>query len=74
MENAATKKNYLSRRLKQGLREALQNDERFPDGEDAIRRRFAVSKGFRRVWRRTHHGHPLSEAGFVGAGIGAAIG
>jgi pyruvate dehydrogenase E1 component beta subunit len=63
--------------LKQGLREALQNDERvFLMGEDVGRYggSFAVSKGlFQEFGEDRIMDMPLSEAGFTGAGIGAAI-
>ncbi|WP_367754201.1 alpha-ketoacid dehydrogenase subunit beta [Flavobacterium sp. WC2430] len=63
--------------LKQGLREALQNDERvFLMGEDVGRYggAFAVSKGFLQEFGEDRiMDTPLSEAGFVGAGIGSAI-
>jgi pyruvate dehydrogenase E1 component beta subunit len=63
--------------LKQGLREALQNDERvFLMGEDVGRYggAFAVSKGLLKEFGEERiMDVPLSESGFVGAGIGAAI-
>lgn len=63
--------------LKQGLREALQNDQRvFLMGEDVGRYggAFAVSKGLLQEFGEERIiDVPLSEAGFVGAGIGAAI-
>jgi len=63
--------------LKQGLREALQNDERvFLMGEDVGRYggAFAVSKGFLQEFGEQRiMDVPLSESGFVGAGIGAAM-
>ena len=63
--------------LKQGLREALQNDENvFLMGEDVGRYggAFAVSKGLLQEFGAERiMDVPLSEAGFVGAGIGAAI-
>jgi pyruvate dehydrogenase E1 component beta subunit len=63
--------------LKQGLREALQNDERvFLMGEDVGRYggAFAVSKGLLEEFGEERiMDVPLSESGFVGAGIGAAI-
>ena len=78
MENTATKiKTTYREALKQGLREALQNDERvFLMGEDVGRYggAFAVSKGFLEEFGEERiMDTPLSEAGFVGAGIGAAI-
>jgi pyruvate dehydrogenase E1 component beta subunit len=63
--------------LKQGIREALQNDERvFLMGEDVGRYggAFAVSKGLLQEFGEDRiMDVPLSEAGFVGAAIGAAI-
>lgn len=63
--------------LKQGLREALQNDEKiFLMGEDVGRYggAFAVSKGLLQEFGPDRiMDVPLSEAGFVGAGIGAAM-
>ena len=63
--------------LKQGLRDALQNDENvFLMGEDVGRYggAFAVSKGLLQEFGADRiMDVPLSEAGFVGAGIGAAI-
>jgi pyruvate dehydrogenase E1 component beta subunit len=63
--------------LKEGLREALQNDERvFLMGEDVGRYggAFAVSKGLLQEFGEERiMDVPLSEAGFLGAGIGAAI-
>ena len=63
--------------LKQSLREALQNDERvFLMGEDVGRYggAFAVSKGLLQEFGEERiMDVPLSESGFVGAGIGAAI-
>lgn len=63
--------------LKQGLREALQNDEHvFLMGEDVGRYggAFAVSKGLLQEFGEERiMDVPLSEAGFVGAGIGAAM-
>jgi pyruvate dehydrogenase E1 component beta subunit len=63
--------------LKQGIREALQNDERvFLMGEDVGRYggAFAVSKGLLEEFGEERiMDVPLSESGFVGAGIGAAI-
>ncbi|MNF59185.1 2-oxoisovalerate dehydrogenase subunit beta [compost metagenome] len=78
MENTITKINSTYREaLKQGLREALQNDERvFLMGEDVGRYggAFAVSKGLLQEFGEQRiMDVPLSEAGFVGAGIGAAI-
>jgi pyruvate dehydrogenase E1 component beta subunit len=63
--------------LKQGLREALQNDENvFLMGEDVghYGGAFAVSKGLLQEFGADRiMDVPLSEAGFVGAGIGAAM-
>lgn len=78
MENNAAKINSTYREaLKQGLREALQNDERvFLMGEDVGRYggAFAVSKGLLQEFGEERiMDVPLSESGFVGAGIGAAM-
>ena len=78
MENNNVKKTYTYREaLKQGIREALQNDERvFLMGEDVGRYggAFAVSKGLLQEFGEERiMDVPLSEAGFVGAGIGAAM-
>jgi pyruvate dehydrogenase E1 component beta subunit len=78
MENSNEKKTFTYREaLKQGIREALQNDERiFLMGEDVGRYggAFAVSKGLLQEFGEDRiMDVPLSEAGFVGAGIGAAI-
>lgn len=63
--------------LKNGLREALQNDERvFLMGEDVGRYggSFAVTKGFLQEFGEDRiMDMPLSESGFTGMGIGAAI-
>lgn len=63
--------------LKQGVREALQNDECvFLMGEDVGRYggAFAVSKGLLQEFGEDKiMDVPLSESGFVGAGIGAAV-
>jgi pyruvate dehydrogenase E1 component beta subunit len=63
--------------LKQSLREALQNDKNvFLMGEDVGRYggAFAVSKGLLQEFGEERiMDVPLSESGFVGAGIGAAI-
>jgi pyruvate dehydrogenase E1 component beta subunit len=63
--------------LKQGIREALQNDDRaFIIGEDVGRYggAFAASKGLLQEFGEERiMDVPLSESGFVGAGIGAAI-
>lgn len=64
--------------IKQAIREALQKDERvFLMGEDVGRYggSFAVSKGLLQEFGPERiMDTPLSEAGFVGAGIGAAMG
>lgn len=64
--------------LKQGLREALTKDEKvFLMGEDVGRYggAFAVSKGLLGEFGEERViDVPLSESGFVGAGIGAALG
>lgn len=78
MENNNGQKTFTYREaLKQGIREALQNDERvFLMGEDVGRYggAFAVSKGLLQEFGEARiMDVPLSEAGFVGAGIGAAI-
>lgn len=78
MENTTGKTNITYREaLKQGLREALQNDERvFLMGEDVGRYggAFAVSKGLLQEFGEERiMDVPLSESGFVGAGIGAAL-
>lgn len=78
MENSVSKIKITYREaLKQGLREALQNDERvFLMGEDVGRYggAFAVSKGLLEEFGEERiMDVPLSEAGFVGAGIGAAM-
>ena len=78
MENNNGKINITYREaLKQGLREALQNDERvFLMGEDVGRYggAFAVSKGLLQEFGEERiMDVPLSESGFVGAGIGAAM-
>jgi pyruvate dehydrogenase E1 component beta subunit len=63
--------------LKQGIREALLNDERvFLMGEDVghYGGAFAVSKGLLQEFGADRiMDVPLSESGFVGAGIGAAM-
>lgn len=63
--------------LKQGLRESLQNEKVFLMGEDVGRYggAFAVSKGLLEEFGPDRiMDVPLSENGFVGAGIGAALG
>lgn len=78
MENNNGKINITYREaLKQGLREALQNDERvFLMGEDVghYGGAFAVSKGLLQEFGEDRiMDVPLSESGFVGSGIGAAM-
>jgi pyruvate dehydrogenase E1 component beta subunit len=78
MENTIPRTNNTYREaLKQGIREALQNDERvFLMGEDVGRYggAFAVSRGLLQEFGEERiMDVPLSEAGFMGAGIGAAI-
>lgn len=78
MENNNGKINITYREaLKQGVREALQNDERvFLMGEDVghYGGAFAVSKGLLQEFGEDRiMDVPLSESGFVGAGIGAAM-
>jgi pyruvate dehydrogenase E1 component beta subunit len=76
MNNQTLKITYREA-LKQGLREALQKDEKvFLMGEDVGRYggAFAVSKGLLQEFGPDRiMDVPLSESGFVGAGIGAAI-
>ena len=64
--------------LKQGIREVMQKDEKvFLIGEDVGRYggAFAVSKGLLEEFGEERiMDVPLSESGFVGAGIGAALG
>lgn len=64
--------------LKQGILEAMRKDEKvFLMGEDVGRYggAFAVSKGFLEEFGEARiMDVPLSESGFVGAGIGAALG
>lgn len=78
MENTVMKTTLTYREaLKQGLREALQNDNTvFLMGEDVGRYggAFAVSKGLLQEFGEERiMDVPLSESGFVGAGIGAAM-
>ena len=77
MNNNVIKVTYREA-LKQGIREALQRDERvFLMGEDVGRYggAFAVSKGLLQEFGPERvMDVPLSESGFVGAGIGAALG
>ena len=78
MKDTKTLKITYREALKQGLREALINDEKvFLMGEDVGRYggAFAVSKGFLQEFGEDRiMDVPLSESGFVGAGIGAALG
>jgi pyruvate/2-oxoglutarate/acetoin dehydrogenase E1 component len=64
--------------VREAIREAMQKDERvFLMGEDVGRYGgcFAVSKGlFDEFGPERNRDTPLSESGFVGAGIGAALG
>ena len=75
-ENQFIKTTYREA-VKQAIREALQKDERvFLMGEDVGRYggAFAVSKGLLDEFGPDRiMDTPLSEAGFVGAGIGAAL-
>ena len=78
MTNATDILKYTYREaLKQGLRYALQNDDRvFLMGEDVghYGGSFAVSKGFLEEFGDQRiMDVPLSESGFVGAGIGASM-
>ncbi len=76
MNNSTIKLTYREA-LKQAIREALQKDERvFMMGEDVGRYggAFAVSKGLLQEFGEERiMDTPLSESGFVGAGIGAAL-
>jgi len=78
MGNDSTIKLTYREALRQGIREALQKDERvFLMGEDVGRYggSFAVSKGLLQEFGPERiMDVPLSESGFVGAGIGAALG
>jgi len=78
MTVAKTIKMTYREALKQGIRESLLNDERvFVMGEDVGRYggAFAVSKGLLEEFGEDRiMDVPLSESGFVGAGIGAALG
>lgn len=78
MENPTTIRMTYRDALKQAIREALQNDERvFLMGEDVGRYggAFAVSKGLLAEFGPERiMDVPLSESGFAGAGIGAALG
>jgi len=77
MNNNDTIKLTYREAIKQGIREALQNDEKvFLMGEDVGRYggAFAVSKGLLQEFGAERiMDVPLSESGFVGAGIGAAL-
>lgn len=77
MTNKTTLKITYREALKQGMHEALiTNDKVFLMGEDVGRYggAFAVSKGFLEEFGEDRiMDVPLSESGFVGAGIGAAL-
>lgn len=77
MNDTAKVKITYREAIKQGIREALQRDERvFLMGEDVGRYggAFAVSKGLLQEFGPDRiMDVPLSESGFVGAGIGAAL-
>ncbi|MGE5106666.1 MAG: alpha-ketoacid dehydrogenase subunit beta [Sphingobacteriales bacterium] len=77
MNNNGTIKITYREALKQGIREALQKDEKvFLMGEDVGRYggAFAVTKGLLQEFGPERiMDVPLSESGFVGAGIGAAL-
>jgi pyruvate dehydrogenase E1 component beta subunit len=78
MENSNGKITITYREaLKQGIRQALQNDKRvFLMGEDVGRYggAFALSRGLLQEFGEERiRDVPLSEAGFVGAGIGVAM-
>jgi pyruvate dehydrogenase E1 component beta subunit len=78
MSNGNTIKISYRDALKQALREAMQKDDKvFLMGEDVGRYggAFAVSKGLLQEFGPERiMDVPLSESGFVGAGIGAALG
>ena len=78
MDNNGTLKITYREALKQAIREALQKDDRvFLMGEDVGRYggAFAVSKGLLQEFGPDRiMDVPLCESGFVGAGIGAALG
>lgn len=78
MDNATTIKITYREALKQAIRDAMLKDERiFLMGEDVGRYggAFAVSKGLLGEFGADRiMDVPLSESGFVGAGIGAALG
>jgi pyruvate dehydrogenase E1 component beta subunit len=75
--NTATVKTTYREALRQGIRDAMLQDERvFLMGEDVGRYggAFAVSKGLLQEFGQERiMDVPLSESGFVGAGIGAAM-
>jgi pyruvate dehydrogenase E1 component beta subunit len=75
--NTATVKTTYREALRQGIRDAMLQDERvFLMGEDVGRYggAFAVSKGLLQEFGEERiMDVPLSESGFVGAGIGAAM-
>ena len=77
MNDGAKVKITYREAIKQGIREALQKDDRvFLMGEDVGRYggAFAVSKGLLQEFGPERiMDVPLSESGFVGAGIGAAL-
>ena len=74
---AATQKTTYREAIKQAIREALKRDERvFLMGEDVGRYGgcYAVTKGLLQEFGEDRiRDTPLSEAAFVGAGIGAAM-
>jgi len=78
MNDKKTLKITYREALKQGIHEAMINDDKvFLMGEDVGRYggAFAVSKGFLEEFGEDRiMDVPLSESGFVGAGIGAALG
>lgn len=78
MSEVSTIKITYREALKQGLRDALTNNDKvFLMGEDVCHYggAFAVSKGFLKEFGEDRiMDVPLSESGFVGAGIGAALG
>ncbi len=78
MNHKTTLKITYREALKEGIHEAMINDDKvFLMGEDVGRYggAFAVSKGFLEEFGEDRiMDVPLSESGFVGAGIGAALG
>ena len=78
MNDTTTLKITYREAIKQGIREAMIKDDKvFLMGEDVGRYggAFAVSKGFLEEFGEDRiMDVPLSESGFVGAGIGAALG